>query len=746
MSSSQATNGRAVEEARVAAGRPADGVEQTGDDEPREGATTSRRWPQRSWQELVLDAAVLFGVAGVAVTQPLLELFGENPTFFVAGGYGRRQIVAFSVVVAVVPALVVWLVSALPGLVHKHAGVALHGLGVAALGALFGLLLSRAVGLEGVVTAFAVALTVGLGVSLAEWRWRPVRQALALLAVGNLAFLVLFLVASPTSELLRGSSYGNVGTVHIPPLQGPVTIVVLDEFPLSSIVRPDGTINEVRFPNLASLASESTWFRNAASESALTPDSVPSILTGLLHDSDNYPILRDHPRNYFTLFGQSYPVNRYERITDLCPPDTCGRPPAQPLAQALDDAKVVYQHRVLPERLREGLPAIDHAWGQFDDDVAGGPTTETAPPSSGGGGGRYRELRDISEEDDSVSGQLDALVRQGRLIDGNPSINFIHVLAPHVPYVLTPWGTTAIATWDQKDMPQPDEPGYERIFAERFALQAMQTGAVDQAIGEVVDHLKRVGSWDSGTFVLTSDHGKTTWVPDRPGQAAQAGSGRELTDETQDDLLRIPLFIKAPGQTEGEVRDEPASTIDVLPSLVDLLDVEVDWTFDGHSLFDGSEPSADRLLTSDLQDLYDHVADGQEAFRPGDGWGDLAAIGALGDLVGTTVPDHGVGRPSELSWSLDHREALDDASSTDGRVPVLMTGTVDAAGGEPPDLVVAIDDQIAGTIGGYRPQDGAWRFSGILGPPGARGEGEEVVAYEVERAVDGIVLHPLDGS
>jgi Sulfatase len=722
--------------------RAVDRVGQADGDESPEGGKVSSERPRRSWRELALDGAVLFGLAGVAVTQPVLELFGENPTFFVAGGYGRRQIVAFSAVVAGVPALVVWLVTALPGLVHKHAGAALHGLGVAALGALFGLLLSRAWGVEGVVTAFALAVTIGLGVSLAEWRWPPVRQFLCLLAASNLAFLVLFLVASPTSELLRGGSYGDAGTAHIPPLDGPVTIVVLDEFPLSSIVRPDGTINEVRFPNIASLAAESTWFRDAATESVLTPDSVPSILTGLVHDSGDTPILSDHPRNYFTLFGQSYPVHRYERITNLCPPDACGRSPAQPLAQALNDAKLVYQHRVLPARLRERLPAVDQAWGQFADAVGESPTPDAAP-SPEARGGRYERLRDVSEEDNNVRGQLNALVRQARLIDGNPSINFIHVLVPHVPYLLTPWGTTAIDTWDQKEMPQTGEPGYERIFAERYALQAMQTGAVDHAIGEVVDHLKRVGAWDPGTFVLTSDHGKTTWAPDRPGQVAQAGSGRELTDETQDDLLRIPLFVKAPGQTEGEVRDDPASTIDVLPSLVDLLDIEVDWTFDGHSLFDGSEPSVDRLLTSELEDLYNHLARQQEAFPHGEDWVAMAAIGVLGDLVGTGVSDHSVGRSSELSWSLDHRDALDDPSSTNGLVPVLMTGTVSGANGEPPDLVVAIDDQIAGTIGGYRRQDGAWRFSGILGPPGARGEGEEVVAYEVDRAAGEVVLHPL---
>jgi hypothetical protein len=132
---------------------------------------------QRSLRELALDAVAVVGLAGLAMTQPVLDLFGKSPTFFVAGNYGRRQIVAFALVVAVVPALTVWIVTALAGLAHRRAGVVLHRLGVVMLGGLFGLVLARSWGLDRMVMAFALAGAVGLGVAWAEWRWRPARKA-----------------------------------------------------------------------------------------------------------------------------------------------------------------------------------------------------------------------------------------------------------------------------------------------------------------------------------------------------------------------------------------------------------------------------------------------------------------------------------------------------------------------------------------------------------------------------------------
>src|SRR5690606_37849186 len=148
----------------------------------------------------------------------------------------------------------------------------------------------------------------------------------------------------------RGVAYSDDGQVRVPPLDGPVVVVILDEFPLTALLRPDGSLNDQRYPNIAALAARSTWFRNAAAESKTTFVSVPSILSGIRATSDDLPTYRDHPRNLFTLLGSRYPVHRYEPVTDLCPPGACEPEPAQPLGRALGDARLVYAHRVLPDR------------------------------------------------------------------------------------------------------------------------------------------------------------------------------------------------------------------------------------------------------------------------------------------------------------------------------------------------------------------------------------------------------------
>ena len=58
-------------------------------------------------------------------------------------------------------------------------------------------------------------------------------------------------------------------------------------------------------------------------------------------------------------------MRRYEPVTDMCPSSICEPPPRQPLSQALEDACVVYGHRVLPSAVRDELPTIDDSWGAY---------------------------------------------------------------------------------------------------------------------------------------------------------------------------------------------------------------------------------------------------------------------------------------------------------------------------------------------------------------------------------------------
>jgi hypothetical protein len=707
---------------------------------------------QERWRPVV-DAAVLFGLAGMAVTQPLLDLFGRNPTFFVAGRYQTSQIVWFGIVVAVAPASAVFVVTVLAGLARPQLARVFHGLGVALVAALFGLVLCRTYRLDGLVYVVPVVVALGAAVAVAEHRFRPARQLLGYLALGNLVFLALFLTSSPTAELLGASDdAGPQGTVVVPPLAGPVVVVVLDELPVTAIMLSDGTVNDTRYPHLAELADRSTWFRNAASEAPTTRASAPTILTGGRTAPDVLPIVEQHPRNYFSLFGDGYPVHRYELITDMCPSAACEPQPARSMRDLLDDASLVYRHRILPPDLRDGLPPVDVGWGDFggggeaaasaDAASADAPSAADTPPTS--------EPRDFMAEarevKDDASGagtasQAELFRRQVALIGSGPSVNFVHLLLPHHPYRLTPWGDgplPAVRLVDESSsggerMPAVDDPAYGFRFRQLYVMQAMQIGAVDALLGEMIDHLEAVGAWDDALVVVTSDHGIDMSAP---------GFTR-LEDATNtDELFRVPLFVKAPGQTEAVVDDAPASTVDILPSIIDLLDIETDWEMEGHSLFDGSEPSIDRHVQSGVEAPMLLAAAHEAQFVRGDDWVALAAVGEGEDLVGTPVAGHRTGAASGLTWTLDHEAVLDDLSLAHDRVPYVMEGTVSGSVGRPPELVVAVNGTLAGTLGGYLADGDSWSFTGYVAPFFSDGR-NEVVAYEVERTGGTVTLHPL---
>lgn len=692
----------------------------------RGGGRPRDRAPRRS---LLTDAAVVFGLAGVAVTQPMLELFGDNPTFFVAGRYDDAQIVIFAVLVALVPGLAVLAVTAPFAALGRRAGAWAHGVGVAALAGLFALAVCRTVGVDRMSLALGAALATGAAVAVAEARSGLARRFLAYLAIGNVAFLVLFLVASPTAAVLGEPSIDDLGSVEVPELQGPVVVVVFDELPLPALLRPDGSVNGDRYPNFARLAASSTWFRDAASESSETYLSVPTILTGVRAEDGTAPTYSLHPRNVLTLIGDRYPVSSSSPVVELCPPELCPPRWTGSLGQMVADASIVYRHRVLPARLREGLPPVDRNWGRFGDSVG-----IQAQTSEGGGANLFAKLDGLEPGELSPAGQQAVFARRTQQIGPEPSAHLVHVMLPHTPYVLTPWGPNA-DTWWPEDVPADPSGDELAVYRDVQALQALQLGAADAELGRLIDHLEETGAWDDALLVVTADHGIDTTPP---------GYGRTPDGDNLDELLRIPLFVKAPGQSAGAVRDEPASTVDVLPSIVDLLGIETDWRFDGHSLFDGSAPRLERTLTTGFDAAVAVAAGRAEQLAGGDGWDALAGVGPARGLVGSSVADHEIGAPSPLTWTVDRRDLLDDLS-LDGEVPYLLRGRV--SGEAPVELVVALNGRIAGAVTSHGLEDGdATPVSGVMAPYFRDGP-NEVEAYAVDRQGERVVLHPVgDGG
>jgi hypothetical protein len=329
--------------------------------------------------------------------------------------------------------------------------------------------------------------------------------------------------------------------------------------------------------------------------------------------------------------------------------------------------------------------------------------------------------------------QATRLVEQGLAVDAEPSLHFIHIVVPHAPWFATPWGTRLM-----QPMPEwvvdPDQPGYDWSGLIRYQRHSLQAGLADAALGEVLDHLEGAGFWEDTTLVVVADHGTSTIQPD---------VGREITDANVEEVLRVPFFLKAPGQLEGTVVDDVANLSDLLPTLIDVIDADTDWTFEGHSLLDGSEPTLEPNVSPDLDGLFEVVRRHEADFPYGWDWTALAAVGpqagTTGRLVGTPLDDLTVGAPSARAWTPDNEAAFASLPNEQQEVPQLVTGVITGSG-EPPPLLLVVNGTAAGVTGGYAPVDGGWSFSSVLGPY-LRDGANEIAAYEVTGSGDDAVLH-----
>jgi hypothetical protein len=708
--------------------------------EPVDGAASCEHGSCEDVANLVQSRAwVILGLSGLAVTQPLLDLFGRNPEFFVAGNYSRTQIVMFALIVALVPAVFGIALTALATIADHRAGTVVFMAVTAVLAAALVLAVLRTLKVDSTGLVVAMALVVGVGTAILVVRTRGARLFVSYLAVANVFFVGSFLSVSRTSELVLGDSGPDVEAADLPPLRGPIVLIVLDELPAASIMRADGTINAERYPGFASLAEVSTWFRNASASDNYSHRATPAILTGTIAGEDDLPTLHDHPRNLFTMFGERVPVRRYEPLTDLCPSSICEPSHRDSLRQALEDASVVYGHRVLPSSLRDQLPAIDDSWGDYgaQDAVAAERDGSEAPPVGIAGNPHleraYSHLHEFSADERSPRGQAQALLDEIAAIDGSPSLHFVHVLLPHRPYVLSRTGIVTSYYPGRPDQPEPLEYAFRARL--RFQLHSMQVGATDNLIAELVQRLRSLPTWEQTLLVVTSDHGDTHTPPYL--------SRLIVNDSTREEIFRVPLFIKAPGQVTGEVRDDSAQTIDVLPSIADLVGAEVEWEFDGHSLYDGSTAHTTPKVSIDVEEALAIARRRAEEYPYGYDWTALAAVGPNGDLVGRQVQDLPIGSASDYRASLNQDSLLSDLPGAAGTMPFVLAGRVSGPNGTrqaPPEFLAAVNGTVAGVVGGYRPEGSGWSFTGYVADFYRHGA-NEVDLYEVSRPGGVPTLH-----
>lgn len=119
----------------------------------------------------------------------------------------------------------------------------------------------------------------------------------------------------------------------------------------------------------------------------------------------------------------------------------------------------------------------------------------------------------------------------------------------------------------------------EREVAEIRAIYHGMQAEVDAEIGRVIDHLKQCGDYENTVIVFTSDHGEML------GDHYLFGKFGYF-----DAAVHIPLILRIPGEGHGRgvVVDRFTESIDVMPTILDAIGLEIPSQVDGRSLIDFS--------------------------------------------------------------------------------------------------------------------------------------------------------------
>ncbi len=181
-----------------------------------------------------------------------------------------------------------------------------------------------------------------------------------------------------------------------------------------------------------------------------------------------------------------------------------------------------------------------------------------------------KNLRMPSAEVNSLV--FDWLGREG---GAEPFFLYVHTVDPHAPYdPPEPYRSRFAPTADEMPSWTPHWKWPREALPYLSDLYDGEIAANDASFGELLDHLRELGLYDRALIVLTSDHGEAF------KEHGRWRHGNDLHFGTLD----VPLMIKLPGQLEGAVVDLPVQHADLLPTILDAVDLPVPAAVEGRSL------------------------------------------------------------------------------------------------------------------------------------------------------------------
>ncbi len=303
-------------------------------------------------------------------------------------------------------------------------------------------------------------------------------------------------------------------------------------------------------PNLDALAARGTRFEQAIATSALTPVSHASILSGLQNPEHGLRVLSA---------GSGF------------------RLPAEvpTLASVLHDAgyATAAVHSAFPVSAWFGFERGFDRFESFDTSLEGA-----------GGERQVNVLAYQRRADETTSLVLDWLARRTQ-----PYFLWVHYWDPHDAWKLPP------AEYLPADLPR-DAQGLPR---ESRALYAAEVRFVDHEIGRLLEDLRARGDLEHTLVVVVGDHGE--------GLGDHGWWHHRLLYQEQ---IRVPLLVAVPARAPTAPVAAQVRTIDIFPTVLELLGVRAPRPVSGRSLVPLLEGRAEapRTAFADQINGYDRNA------------------------------------------------------------------------------------------------------------------------------------------
>jgi len=257
----------------------------------------------------------------------------------------------------------------------------------------------------------------------------------------------------------------------------------------------------------------------------------------------------------------------------------------------------------------------------------------------------------------------------------DPFILYVNFLEPHMPFfgprddqhdpadVILPDNFAAYPTADQPSracrqrqrtyehghsgLSLKSEADWRRMIANYWGLCSL----VDTHVGRILATLEECGLADNTIVVYTSDHGDM-----------MGSHGLIAKCVMFDEAARVPLLVRLPGQPRPQRVTAPVSQIDLVPTLLDLMEEPIPPALQGYSLRPVVEGTGEPRESDVFIEWNVRAPEPGAADSPENAWE------ATGDFVRSVVTPDGL----KFNWSALAEHELYDLTKDPGETTNLV--------------------------------------------------------------------------